>query len=238
MILHELGLEALARGDRRRAINLAAEAQSLVPDLAAPAVYHARLLLQDGRTGQAAKAVERAWRTAPHPELAQAYGAISNGAAPLARIKSFERLAAQNPTARESHLTLAEAALEAHLWGEARRHLEQALNAASPPPMSKSPRLLPPATTPAANEIDHGLVGPTPRLCLMMARLEEAEHGSEGAMREWLDRAVTAMPDARYVCATCGGRVSNGARCARIAAISTGWLGGALHGSLPAAHWR
>jgi HemY protein len=38
-----------------------------------------------------------------------------------------------------------------------------------------------------------------------MARLEEAERGSEGAMREWLDRAVTAMPDPRYICAICGG---------------------------------
>ena len=202
VILHELGLEALARGDRRRAINLAAEAQSLVSDLAVPAAHHARLLLQDGRTGQAAKAVERAWRTAPHPELAQAYGAISNGAAPLARMKSFEHLTAQNPAARESHLTLAEAALEAQLWGEARRHLEQAMNAEAPPSPSKPRGPLDPAPVPMATEHDQHLVGPTPRLCLMMARLEEAEHGSGGAMREWLDRAVTAMPDPRYICAS------------------------------------
>jgi HemY protein len=39
----------------------------------------------------------------------------------------------------------------------------------------------------------------------MMARLEEAEHGVGREVREWLDRAVTAMPDPRYVCATCGG---------------------------------
>jgi HemY protein len=49
------------------------------------------------------------------------------------------------------------------------------------------------------------LTGPTPRLCLMMARLEEAEHEVGSDSREWLDRAVTAMPDPRYVCATCGG---------------------------------
>jgi HemY protein len=39
----------------------------------------------------------------------------------------------------------------------------------------------------------------------MMARLEEAEHGAGLGSREWLDRAVTAMPDPRYICATCGG---------------------------------
>ena len=205
VILYELSLAAQASGDRRRGTNLAAEAQSLTPDLATPAVHHARLLLENERTGQAAKAVERAWRTAPHPELAQAYGAITNGAAPLARLKSFERLAAQNPAARESHLALAEAALEAHLWGEASRHLEQAANAAAAPTTTKSSNLLQVAPTRTASEGEQGLIGPTPRLCLMMARLEEAEHGSGGAMREWLDRAVTAMPDPRYVCATCGG---------------------------------
>ena len=238
VIFYELGLAALARGDRRRGIRLATQAQVLTPDLATPAAHHARLLLQDRRTRSAARAVERAWRTAPNPELAQVYRAIHDGEAPLGRVKCFERLAAQNPASRESYLTLAEAALEAQLWGEARRYLEQALAAAAPPPMAKlgsqrlshsadaaklrrltvheasqgfagdGPSTLSPEAEGApkgAGEGQHGgIAGPTPRLCLLMARLEEAEHGSIGGMREWLDRAVGAMPDPRYVCASCG----------------------------------
>jgi HemY protein len=46
---------------------------------------------------------------------------------------------------------------------------------------------------------------PSARLCLIMARLEEAEHGDLGRMREWLDRAAAAAPDPRWVCANCGG---------------------------------
>jgi HemY protein len=203
VILYERSRAALAGGDRRRGINLAAQAQTLTQDLAAPAAHHARLLLEDRRTGPAAKAVERAWRTAPHPELAQVYGAIHSGEPPLARVKCFERLAAQNPGARESYLALAEAALEAQLWGEARRYLELAMAAAAPPPMAPaSPRAV---AFPPGNGEDAGLAGPTPRLCLLMARLEEAEHGSVDGMREWLDRAVGAIPDPRYVCANCGG---------------------------------
>jgi HemY protein len=38
-----------------------------------------------------------------------------------------------------------------------------------------------------------------------MARLEEEEHGPGDAMRSWLDRAVTAMPDPRHICTACGG---------------------------------
>jgi HemY protein len=82
----------------------------------------------------------------------------------------------QNPAARESHVALAEAALDAQLWGEARRHLNDAL-----------------------------ATGATPRLCRLMARVEEAEHGELGTVREWLERAVGALPDPRYVCASCGG---------------------------------
>jgi HemY protein len=176
VLLFELSRTALANGERRRALGLAAEAQALTEDLAAPAAHHARLLLDDRRIGRAARAVERAWRTAPHPELAQVYEAIQDGELPLDRFKSCERLAAQNPTARESHVLVAAAALVAQLWGEARRHLEEAMEGA-----------------------------PTTRLCLLMARLEEAEHGEHGAGREWLDRAVTAPPDPRYLCASCGG---------------------------------
>ena len=174
VILYELSRAALADGDQRRATGLAAEARVITEDLATPAVHYARLLLGQRRIGRAAQAVERAWRTAPHPDLAQVYGEIQQGEAPLARVKAFERLAAQKPTARESHLALAEAALDARLWGETRRHLNDAL-----------------------------ATGETPRLCRLMARLEEAEHGELGPVREWLDRAVGAVPDPRYVCTSC-----------------------------------
>ncbi len=138
VILYELSCAAATEGDPRRAVTLAAQAQALTPDLAAPAAHHARLLLDAGRTGRARRAIERAWRTAPHPELAQAYGEIGRDETPLARVARFGRLAAQNPSARESHLALADAALAAQLWGEARRHLERAL-AAEPAPLAPLP---------------------------------------------------------------------------------------------------
>src|SRR5208283_163022 len=204
VILYERSLAADrgGDGDRRGATALAAQAQALTPDLATPAAHHARLLLQERRTGRAAKAVERAWRSAPQPELAQIYGEIHHGEPVLARVKSFERLAAQNPGARESHMVLAEAALDAQLWGEARRHLEQALAARAPPPIGKPTSF--PARARQGAGTGEGLVGPTPRLCLLMARLEEAENPDAARIREWLDRAVGAMPDPRYICASCG----------------------------------
>jgi len=205
VILYKLSRDALASGDQSHGLRLAAQAQALAPDLAAPAGHHARALLQDRRTGPAAKAVESAWRTTPHRDLAELYGAIHDSAPPLVRVKCFERLAAQNPDARESHLAQAQAALDALLWGEARRHLDRAVSARAPPFITRPANSVPsPDASPGPGE-DSVPTGPTPRLCLLMARLEEAEHGAGPDAREWLDRAVTAMPDPRYVCASCGG---------------------------------
>ena len=76
-------------------------------------------------------------------------------------------------------MALAETALAAQLWGEARRHLTLAAAAAPPP-------------------------GPSRHLCRLMARLEEGETGNTLAARAWLDRAVAAPADPCYVCAQCG----------------------------------
>ena len=210
VILYELSLGAAAQGNRSRASALAAEARSLAPDLATPAAHYARLLMAEGRAGRAAKAVERSWQTAPHPDLAQVYGEIWPKEAALARMTRFERLAAQNPSARESALALAEAALAAQLWGEARRYLERAI-AAEPPPFAVIPSnsgVVPLPPLPAIGVVSGGLARATPRICLMMARLAEMEHGDPARMHEWLDRAVHALPDPRYVCAGCGGETT------------------------------
>lgn len=179
VVLHELSRAAERRGYLRRAVGLAAKAQAQAPDLAALACHHARLLLGLGRRRAAARAVERAWRSAPHPDLARLYLELSPAAGPLARAASLQALAAHNPEAAESRLAIAEAALAAQLWGEARRQLGLAAAAAPPP-------------------------GPSRRLCRLMARLEEGEAGNMPAARDWLDRAIGAPPDSCHICTRCG----------------------------------
>jgi len=178
VVLYELSRAAEQQGELRRAAGLAARAQAQTPDLAEIAAHHARLLFALGRRRAAIKAIERAWRSAPHPDLARLYLDHAGDAGPLGRAASLQRLAARNPEAAESHLAIAEAALAAQLWGEARRHLTSA-EAAAPP------------------------TGPSRRLCLLMARLEESDDGNAAAGRVWLDRAVAAPPDPCYVCSQC-----------------------------------
>jgi HemY protein len=178
VVLHELSRAAEQRGDLRQAAALAARAQARAPDLAAIACHHARLLTALGRSRAAAKVIERAWQSAPHPDLARAYLEAHPEAGPIERAAALQRLASQNPEAAESHLALAEAALAARLTGEARRHLTIAAENAEPP-------------------------APSRRLSLMMARLEDSEADGAARARRWLDLAVGAPPDPCYVCALC-----------------------------------
>jgi HemY protein len=206
VIFYELSRAAEAGDEQARAIALAAEARSLATDLAPLAAHHARLLLAQGKPNRAERAIERAWRTAPDPQLAALYGKTRKRETALGRLSRYQRLAAQNPTAQESHLILAEASLAAELWGEARRHLDRAM-AAEPPPVASAPvnSAGSRATAAPVPATDTGTPRATARICLMMARVDEAEHADPTRTREWLDRAVHALPEPRYVCGNCGG---------------------------------
>jgi HemY protein len=189
VILYELSRIAERDGERPRAVSLAASAQGLVPDIAAVAARHARLLMAQDRRRAARRVVEQAWRSSAHPDLAGIWSELGGAVPALALVTWFERLAAQNPGSIESAVALAEAALAAQLWGEARRHLDRAI-AAEPPIATGGTGMA---------------VGPSRRLCLLMARLEDSEHPNEGSGREWFDRALVAPRDPIYVCARCGG---------------------------------
>lgn len=182
-LLLEQSHAAAAAGDTRAALLLAERAQNADIAFAPAAVWNATLLRDAGRLRQAARGLEAAWRRAPEPALAEVYRTLAPGEAPLAQIKRLQRLADANPDHLETHLMMAEAALAARLWGEARRHLAR------------------------AGVSDEGdTTGPSPpaRACRLMAEVEESERGDGALARRWLSRAATTASDATYVCAKCG----------------------------------
>jgi HemY protein len=160
VLLHEKSHAAEAKGETREALEHAAKAHKLDPGFAPVTTRYADLLRAAGKPRPAAKAIEAGWRAQPHPDLAEAYDALAADEPPMQHLKTVERLAAHNPDHRESRIALAAAALKARLWGEARRHLEAA-GAAS------------------------GDSAPTPRICRLMAELEQAEHDNHAAGRAW-----------------------------------------------------
>ena len=175
VLLHQRSLEAGARADGADSLRLARRAFEQDPAFVPGAVRLASLLLAAGKRRKAVQAIERAWRRQPHPDLAEVYRAARPGADALERLRALQHLADLNPGHAESHLTVARAALEARLWGEARKHLEAASGAAA-----------------------------SATVCRLMAELEESEHGDTARAHEWLRRASLANPGPAWVCGDCG----------------------------------
>lgn len=143
------------------ALATAKKAYQADPRYPAAAVRYARLLISAGKHSRAADVVERAWSVCPGPELAEVYWQARQSHDALAKVKASQRLAACNPENIESRIVVAVAALEARLWGDARANLESIAGENAPP-----------------------------RVCRLMAELEEAEHGDLARARMWLMRAA------------------------------------------------
>jgi HemY protein len=185
VVLTERAKAARARGAVGDAVALAREAHKLAPDLIAASAMAAELMALEGKGRAAAKLVEAAWKLAPHPDLARAFAAVVPSETVLARTRRFEQLHQLNPDHGESLLAVAGAALEAALWGEARRHLEQA----------------------AARR-------PSQQVYRMLAAVEERDEGAPEAVRGWLLKAASAPPDAAWLCDSCGAAAAEwSARC-------------------------
>lgn len=175
VLAYRMSLDAARAGDPEQAAHHAGEAYRADPGLIPAAAGYAAHLIAAGKGRKAAQMIETAWSRAPHPDLLPLYWQARGAAPALERVKATERLARCHPDHEESLIALAAAALEARLWGEARKHLSRAAG-------------------------DR----PTARVCRMMAELEDSEHGDSSAARAWLVRASRADPDPAWVCGSCG----------------------------------
>src|SRR5262245_2793848 len=165
VLLTAQALGADARDDRDRARALALEAVKFAPTLVPAAALAGRLLGEAGERRRAARLVETAWNANPHPDLAEAYAHLQSGGSARDRLTRVEALAKSSPGNIEGALAVARAALDAQEFTVAPR-----------------------ALTPLA-------IAPSQRVSMLMAELEQKEHGDEGRAREWMTRAARAKPD-------------------------------------------
>ncbi|MGO4175376.1 heme biosynthesis protein HemY [Bosea sp. TAF32] len=167
-----LAAEALQERDREpeKALAAALEAVKLAPSLTPAAALAGRMLSERGDVRKASRLLEAAWREAPHPDIAAAYLDARPGDSALDRLNRATTLSKLRPADPESVLALAGAAIQAREFQKARETLKPLLAG-----------------------------GASVRACLLMAELEEAEHGAAGRVREWLARATRAPHDAAWV---------------------------------------
>jgi HemY protein len=151
--------------DRAGARAQAEEAVKLAPTLVPAAALAGRLLGENGELRKAARLIETAWKANPHPDLADTYAHLRPGASARERLERVQALAQRVPGHIEAALAVAGAALDAQEFAVARAALADLVRA------------------------------PTRRVALLMARLEQIEHGDEGRAREWMTRALHARRD-------------------------------------------
>lgn len=175
LVLFARAQAAETAGDAEAALSLAVEARDRDPGFGPAVALAARLYGRKGKTRKAESLILSAFRVAPHPDLVTLWRDLVPAAAPLERVKRLARLVEANPNAPDGHLALAEAALAAKLWGQARTHLETAL-----------------------------AQRPTLRLLTLLARLERDERKDEAAARAWMAKAGEAGPEPTWHCAACG----------------------------------
>jgi HemY protein len=175
LLLVERSRVAEHDGNSNQAMVLAREAFGLSPERIAVSHRLAELQIKETQPARAMKTLERAWTLAPHPDLAALYLKASGETDPLKRVAIMRKLVATREDDLESHLALAQAYLDARLWGEARRQLEIA-----------------------------GGAQPTARVCRLMADVEEGAQTGPEKLHEWLARAAEAPPDKAWRCSACG----------------------------------
>lgn len=168
---------SVEQANPENARKLAKEAHKLAKDLVPAAVVYSTSASRLGDIRGASKVLEATWRELPHPELAAAYSTVRAGDSVQDRLKRARKLAEIKPNHPEGSLAVAVAAIDANEWEEARKALEPVLTSR-----------------------------PTERACLLMAEIEEGQHGDKGRMRDWLSRAVRAPADEAW---TADGHVSD-----------------------------
>ena len=157
--------QALADIDRDASRAAVLEAVKLAPDLVPAAAMAGRRLAESNEWRKARKILENAWTVNPHPDLAEAYANLRFGDSARERLTRMQKLAAKVPGQREGAIAVARAALDAREFATARAALAPYLSV------------------------------PTRRVATVMAEIEEAEHGDEGRVREWMSRAMRASGD-------------------------------------------
>jgi len=158
-----------------KALQLALKAHKIAPGFPPAAVLAGRLHRSAGNFRRASKLVETAWKACPHPSLAELYAVLKSNEDPKARLKRFQYLAGLNPEHRESQLRVAEMALNAGEFVEARTALE------------------------AVKDGDLNA-----RYARLMLRLLEKEGADATKKAPWSDLAVKGTMEPVWTCGSCG----------------------------------
>ncbi len=167
---------ALRESLPKKALKFAEKAKRLRPDWLPVMLILAEAQIVAGQARTALRGLERAWERKPNGQLVPLVLWAAGAQKPMDAVKVVERLTRHTRETVESRRAMAEVALKADLWGEARRHLMALV----------------------------GQGRATAQTYQTLARLEQKEKNDEKAAAAWLAKAISAPAEARWQCAACG----------------------------------
>ena len=169
--------EAFVKGEDSSALKLFKEAYRLDQSFVPSAQRLAEFYRARGKNRAAQTVIEKTWALNPHPDLIKLWDTLiprTKKDSSTERLRWFEKLASSRPDSEESHLTMAQVALDAQLWGQAREYLQKAEDIAL-----------------------------SARLYKLYATLED-QSGHSADAYEWQEKAATAPPEKKWVCKQTG----------------------------------
>ncbi len=164
-------LHEVAAAEYRRAMRLDGSAAHSV--LLASEYY-----IRQGQDKKAKALIEKAWKKNPHAAMVDLWGRLMPEDVKrdaLERLKWFEKLLVYNGSIARAQLAAGKAAMDAALWGEARKFFDTA-----------------------------EAIRPSKELYKALADLEMKSNGNEDISRSWLEKAADVAAERIWICRETG----------------------------------
>lgn len=168
--------ELLRASETKQALIMAKKAHSLTPNWIPALLILVEVQIVTGHARAARRLIQKTWRRMPHPQFLSLFYWASKPDKPIKGFKLIQKMVRSKADDPVSLMAIAEAALKADLWGEARHAL--------------------------LNVEARGFA--THSTYEMLARLERQETKDEYAATAWLAKAASAPLDPAWLCASCG----------------------------------
>ncbi len=164
-----------------RALELSEKARKLMPEWVPAALVLAEAQIVTLHARAALRTLDRAWSQSRNPQLLPLVGWALQNEKPIDIYKHVEKMIRPYRDTPAGMMALADFALKASLWGEARRFL--------------------------LNLVQRGEA--TQATYQLLARLEQRERHDDRSASLWIGKALLAPPDARWLCTSCGAAHDN-----------------------------
>ena len=175
VVLSALAQSKKLEGNEKEAIFASESALNYDKEFVPAALIRTGLISDVKSQRKAVSFIESFCKLKPHPKVLEAYVKLWQNEEDLQKYQRLQNLLDHKVADDEVMLFMAQSALNAHLWREARSKIELIIEKKV-----------------------------TVSYCLLMSELERLEMHDDNSSKSWLEKASRALPDKTWACDSCG----------------------------------